>query len=139
MLICDTGPLISALAERDKNHEACAELLARHAGELAVPAPVATETALFLVRSFGERAHLRFLRSIATRELEIVDLVPDDHRRVFQLCSMYRDLPLDQVDASVVALAEREHQTRVASIDHRHFTIVRLADGGTLDLLPELL
>lgn len=136
MLICDTGPIIAALNERDARHESCAALLERFAGELAVPAPVVTETALFLVRTYGHEAHLRFLDSVASGELDVLDLEPVDHRRVAQLCRTYLDLELDQVDASVVALAERHRQRRVASIDYRDFTIVRLAGGGTLELLP---
>ena len=136
MLICDTGPIIAALNHRDPDHERCANLLERFAHELAAPAPVVTETALFLLNSYEPSAHLRFLDSVASGELDVLDLEPSDHRRVAQLCRTYRDLPLDQVDASVVALAERFRQSRIASIDHRDFGIVRLLDGGTLELLP---
>jgi hypothetical protein len=136
VLICDTGPLVAALSRGDPDHQACATLLERFAGELAAPAPVVTETALFLLNSFGQRGHLRFLESIAAGEIEVLDLEPRDHGRVFELCRTYADLPLDQVDASVVALAEREGQQQVASLDRRDLTIVRLLDGGTLDLLP---
>ena len=136
MLICDTGPIVAALNHRDPDHERCAALLARFAGDLASPAPVVTETALFLLSSFGPNVHLRFLDSVAAGELEVLDLEPVDHRRVAGLCRTYRDLPLDQVDASVVALAERHGQNRIASIDHRDFAIVRLADGRSLKLLP---
>lgn len=136
MLICDTGPLIAALDPRDGNHEACAALLDQFAGRVHVPAPVVTEAAIFLLGRYGARPHQRFLDAVAAEELEVVNLEADDHRRVAALCRAYADLPLDQVDASVVAVAERYRQTRVASIDHRHFTIVRLANGGTLELLP---
>lgn len=136
MLICDTGPIVAALIPRDPDHESCAEVLRRFAGRLAVPAPVLTEAAVFLLGSYGERPHLRLLEAVAAAELEVLDLDHADHGRVAQLCRIYRDLPLDQVDASVVALAERHGQRRVASIDHRHFGIVRLADGRVLELLP---
>jgi len=137
LLICDSGPILAALDSRDRDHEACSALLRRFAGDLAVPAPVVTEIALFLVRSYGQKWHLRFLNSVATGELDVLDLEPTDHRRVARLCATYSDLPLDQVDASVIAIAEREQARQVASLDRRHFTIVRLADGSTLELLPE--
>lgn len=136
MLICDSGPLLAALNTRDPEHTTCAELLGRFSGELAVPAPVLTETALFSLRRFGPASQLRFLESAARGEIEVVQLEPEDHRRVADLCRKYLDLPLDHVDASVVALAERLGQRTVASLDRRHFGIVRTKDGNFLQLLP---
>jgi hypothetical protein len=137
VLICDTGPIVAALNSRDADHAACAALLTEFAGRLAVPAPVVTETAMFLVRSYGQQPHLRFLDSVARGEFDVLDLDPRDHARIASLCRLYQDLPLDQVDASVIALAESHSQTRIASLDRRHFTIVRLADGSSLELAPE--
>lgn len=42
-----------------------------------------------------------------------------------ELVRRYADLPLGAVDASVVAVAERTKITTVATLDHRHFHIVR--------------
>ena len=39
-------------------------------------------------------------------------------------------------DASVIALAERLKLTDVATLDRRHFTVVRPAHVDTLTLLP---
>lgn len=136
MLLCDTGPIVAALHRADPAHESCAQLLAQHAGELCAPAPVVTETALFLLGSYGMEPHLRFLDAIAAAEIEVIDLLPEDHRRIAALCRRYADLPLDHVDASVVATAERLGERRIATLDRRDFTVVRPADGGTLELLP---
>lgn len=97
---------------------------------------VVTETALFSLRRYGAAAQLRFLESIASGELEVLELEPGDHRRIAELCEQYQDLPLGQVDASVVALAERCRLQAVASLDRRHFGIVRTKDGTFLELLP---
>ena len=42
-----------------------------------------------------------------------------------ELVETYADLPLGAIDASVVALAERLGLTTVATLDRRHFTVVR--------------
>jgi uncharacterized protein len=52
-----------------------------------------------------------------------------------ELVARYSDLPLGTVDASVVAAAERLGARSVATLDRRHFTVVRPAHVGTL-LLP---
>lgn len=56
--------------------------------------------------------------------------------RVAELVETYVDLPLGLVDASVVAIAERLGQTRVASLDHRHLGVVRPRHCERLELVP---
>jgi predicted nucleic acid-binding protein len=53
---------------------------------------------------------------------------PDYHR-----CA---DLPLGTTDASVIALAERLEVPEVATLDHRHFTVVRPRHTKAFTLLP---
>jgi uncharacterized protein len=48
----------------------------------------------------------------------------------------YGDLPLGSVDASVVAAAERLRATTVATLDRRHFGVVRPAHTEAFELLP---
>jgi predicted nucleic acid-binding protein len=42
-----------------------------------------------------------------------------------ELMNTYGSLPLGAADASVVAIAERLGLTDVATLDRRHFTVVR--------------
>jgi hypothetical protein len=48
----------------------------------------------------------------------------------------YLDLPLGIVDASIVALAERHRVTEIATLDRRHFTVVRPRHAPSFTLLP---
>jgi len=48
----------------------------------------------------------------------------------------YGDLPLGTVDASVVAAAERLDITTIATIDRRHFSVVRPSHVEAFTLLP---
>jgi uncharacterized protein len=41
------------------------------------------------------------------------------------LVRQYADLPLGGTDSTVVAIAERPGATKIATVDRRHFTIVR--------------
>ncbi|MCB1269277.1 MAG: VapC toxin family PIN domain ribonuclease, partial [Microthrixaceae bacterium] len=63
-------------------------------------------------------------------------LVQSDWVRIHQLVEDYRDLPLGGTDASVIALAERLDQSTVATLDHRHFGVVRPTHRDAFDLLP---
>lgn len=42
-----------------------------------------------------------------------------------ELVRRYDDLPVGTTDASVIALAERLGVTEIATLDRRHFTVVR--------------
>lgn len=61
---------------------------------------------------------------------------PDDLRRMAELVDQYGDLPLGTTDASVIALAERLGEREVATLDRRHFTVVRPNHVDALTPLP---
>jgi predicted nucleic acid-binding protein len=61
---------------------------------------------------------------------------PTDTLRIAELVARYHDLPLGTVDASVVAAAERLGASEVATLDRRHFTVVRPSHIEAFQLLP---
>lgn len=77
-----------------------------------------------------------FLQSVADGDFEPVDLVPDDYARMAELVGTYADLPLGTTDAAVVAVAERLAITEVATLDRRHFGVVRPRHVPAFTLLP---
>ena len=54
-----------------------------------------------------------------------MDLELEDYERMAALVEQYATLPLGASDASVIALAERLDITEVATLDLRHFRVVR--------------
>jgi len=101
-----------------------------------VPTLVITEVTYLLSTRLGTGAEVRFLGDLASGEF-IVEPVPDeDWLRIAELVARYRDLPLGTVDGSVIAAAERLGITRVATFDHRHFSVVRPAHVDALEILP---
>ncbi|HET9894096.1 MAG TPA: PIN domain-containing protein [Streptosporangiaceae bacterium] len=77
-----------------------------------------------------------FLRSLTDGAFTPVDLIPRDFARMADLVVTYGDLPLGTTDASVVAVAERLKITDVATLDRRHFAVVRPNHVDALTLLP---
>jgi predicted nucleic acid-binding protein len=137
MLVVDAGPLVAAAATRDRNHERCVTLLSQAPGPLIVPALVLTEVAYFLSDRIGQSAELAFARSLRDGELLVEPVEPSDWARVAELVDAYADLPLGIVDASVVAACERLGSSELATLDHRHFSVVRPRHCESLSLLPE--
>jgi predicted nucleic acid-binding protein len=66
----------------------------------------------------------------------MVDLQPNDWARVNSLLRTYADLRLGVIDASVMAVAESLSATQIATLDHRHFTVVRPSHLPAFELLP---
>jgi predicted nucleic acid-binding protein len=136
VIVVDTGPLVAALDADDADHGRCLELLEGHPGPLMVPAPVLTEVCWLLERERGSKAEASFLDALAAGELQLVALEIGDLRRMADLVRRYGDLPLGAVDASVVAVAERLGVVQVATLDRRHFTVVRPAHATAFEVLP---
>jgi hypothetical protein len=57
-------------------------------------------------------------------------------RNITELVESYAYLPVGTVAASVIALTERLALPAVATLDHRHFTVVRPRHISALTLLP---
>jgi len=95
-----------------------------------------TEVAYFVETRLGWAAEIRFLGDLATGNFVTEPVLPADWTRIAQLVGRYRDLPLGTVDASVVATAERLGATVVATLDRRHFSIVRPKHVSAFEILP---
>ncbi|WP_300612750.1 PIN domain-containing protein [Trebonia sp.] len=133
-LLLDTGPLVAAIVRSDKHHARCAALLESAAGPLLIPTTVIVEVCWLLEERPDIEAAL--LTSVATGEFQHVTITAADLARTAELVRTYAGLPLGAAGASVIAVAERLHVTDVATLDRRHFTVVRRKHHAALNLLP---
>ena len=101
-----------------------------------VPVLVITEAAYLIAARLGTDAEVRFLGDLAAGAFTVEPVVPADWLRIAELVGRYRDLPLGTVDASVVTTAERLGVTEVATVDRRHFGVVRPRHTEAFTLLP---
>jgi predicted nucleic acid-binding protein len=101
-----------------------------------VPTLVVTEVAYLLGSRLGWNAEVRFLGDLAGGDLVLEPVQPADVLRIAELVARYHDLPLGTVDASIVAAAERLAITTVATLDHRHFGVVRPRHTAAFTLVP---
>ena len=97
---------------------------------------VVTEVAYLLESRLGTEAEVRFLGDLASGTLLVEPVLAGDWLRIAELVAMYRDLPLGTVDASVVAAGERLGISEIATLDRRHFTVVRPRHVEAFELLP---
>ncbi|MGH2865954.1 MAG: type II toxin-antitoxin system VapC family toxin, partial [Solirubrobacteraceae bacterium] len=133
--ILDTGPLVALIDRSDPDHERCAQLLATTSERRVVPLCVLVEVEYLLRPWPGGFAAL--MTDVNAGRLETH--LPDDHElaRAAALVDTYADLPLGFVDASVLAAVEHLSETKVATLDRRHFNIARPSHVDHLTLLPD--
>jgi predicted nucleic acid-binding protein len=135
-LVLDTGPIVAAINEGDPNHRRCAAVLA--GGEdFVVPSPVLVEVDYWLAKLVGPQAWADFVDDVVTGAYRLIHPSEAELARAAELELAYADLRLGFVDATVIALCERLGETRVATLDHRHFSVVRPRHCPHLTLLPD--
>jgi predicted nucleic acid-binding protein len=87
----------------------------------------------------GPHAEVAFLRSFGGNGFHVAEIGQADVPRIAELVETYVSLPLGIVDASVIAVAERLGLTEIATLDRKHFNIVRPQHVPAFRLLPETL
>ena len=110
MIVIDTGPVVAAANRKDDYHRPCVDLLQGFPGLLLLPAPLITEIGYMLQSRAAKRAA--------------------------ELVEQYSDLPLGTADAIVIAIAERFRAVNIATLDRRHFSVVRPSHAAAFTLLP---
>lgn len=135
-LILDTGPLYASLDRSDADHKACRELIEGTDGPLVIPAPVLVEVDYWIHARLHPGVLVALLDDIVAGAYRVEELRDEDYRRVRELCDRYAEADVRFVDAAVLAVVERLNEPKLATLDHRHFGVMRPRHVETLRLLP---
>jgi len=136
-LIIDTGPLYALLDRSDRSHQQSRRLLEAFPERLIVPSPVLVEVDLLVSSRMRRPAFEALLEDILGGRFRVEDLTLEDYSRARDLCAQYADSDIGFVDAAVLAIVERLGEPKLATLDHRHFGMMRPRHVDALILLPE--
>jgi len=136
VILVDTNVLVAVANSRDNNHLTARDLLETSIDDLLVAPTVIAEVCYLLNERAGPAAEVQFLRAFGAGELHLVELTLADVERMAELAERYADLGLGGTDASVVAIAERLGIDKIATLDRRHFSVVRPRHVDAFTLLP---
>jgi len=134
-VIFDTGPLLAAANRKDPDHDVSVALL-QATTVINVPGPVIAEAGFMIGRIAGAKQEAAFLRSLSTERFAILTPNPFELLRAAELVETYADLGLGTTDAIVMAMAESRDDPRVATLDRRHFSVVRPNGFAAFDIHP---
>jgi uncharacterized protein len=135
-LILDTGPLYAGLDRRDADHVECRHMIEQAQEPLVIPSPVLVEVDYWIHVRLHVGVLVALLDDIAHGAYAVEELRTEDYRRIRELCDRYADADIGFVDAAVLAVTERLGETKLATLDRRHFGLLRPRHVDALRLLP---
>jgi len=134
-VVADTGFVVALTNRSDPRHDEVAEVYFQQA-EIVLPQTVLAEVAYLIQRDAGAGVLIRFLRGLAQSKFVLTALTDWDLLKTAEILAQYQDSRIDFVDASVMAIAERENMTTVLTLDRRDFSLFRPKHCPSFTLLP---
>ena len=103
---------------------------------LVIPAPVLVEVDYWIQQRLNPGVLVALLADIEAGAYVVADLVREDYTRIRELCDRYADADIGFVDAAVLAIVERLGESKLATLDRRHFGLLRPRHLESIELLP---
>ena len=134
-VIADTSALLAFFDASEPDHQAVSEVLAA-ADALVVSPYVIAELDYLVATRHGVDDELAMLDELAGGAWHLAAFGEAELQRARGVIASYRDQQIGVADASIVVVAERYRTRTIASLDHRHFDVLRSLDGGYFEVLP---
>lgn len=135
-LILDTGPLYASLDRSDADHGTCRALIEAADEPLVIPAPVLVEVDYWISQRLHPGVLVALLADIEAGAYLVADLTIVDYARIRELCDRYADADIGFVDAAVMSIVERLGESKLATLDRRHFSLLRPRHREFIELIP---
>lgn len=135
-MIVDTSVLLAVLDRDEPHHQRSLELVTVYNGALVVSPLVLAELDYLLLTRGGGDAELAGMRELTSGAWEIATLSPEDLADAMNIVERYSTLGIGATDASLVVLASRYGTHTIATLDRRHFEVLRALDGKPFELVP---
>ncbi|MCC6897483.1 MAG: type II toxin-antitoxin system VapC family toxin [Polyangiaceae bacterium] len=132
--LLDTGFVIALVNAADPDHERCVAVWRGLHAQLLSVEGVLVECAHMLRKTKGgAAAAVHLVEEAGTRLVPLSELGSD---RVLELMAKYRDVPMDLVDALLVAVAEKHAVREVLTLDRRGFDTYRANGRERFHVFP---
>ncbi len=129
MIIADTGAIIALIDADDRHHQTLRDLFTTDPHEWVVPWAVLPEVDYLLATRVGPAAQDAFMADVASGAFGVEWGEPSDLADAHEITLRYTHLRMGLVDAVVVATAQRLRANAIATLDLRHFGVLRI-DGS---------
>lgn len=135
-MIVDTSALLAFFDRSEPDHDAVTRALLESDEPLAVSPFVLAELNYLVATRHGTDVELLVLADLAGGAWELPAFGADDLAAARRVIEQYADQAIGLADASIVILAERLGTRSIATLDRRHFEMLRPLAGGRFVLEP---
>jgi uncharacterized protein len=135
-VIVDTSALLAFFDTDEPDHQAVSNVLAAADEQLVVSPFVLAELDYLVASRLGVAAELAVLAELAAGAWDLPAIDVADLGRTREVIERYSDLRIGLADASNVVLADRFRTRTIATLDRRHFDVLRPLSGGRFSVLP---
>ncbi len=135
-MIVDTSALLAYFDSGETEHGAVVAAIEAGGEPLVVSPFVVAELDYLVLTRHGSDAQRAVLAELAGGAWELAEI--DRHRlaRAARIVEAYCDVPIGVTDAANIVLAQAYKTREIATLDRRHFTILRFDDGSAPRILP---
>lgn len=137
-LIVDTSALLAYFDASEPQHAAVEEVLVATSDLLIVSPYVIAELDYLVATRHGVEAELAVLDELTGGAWELVGFGLDDLEQARSVIAKYGDQAVGVADASNVVLAERYRTRTIATLDRRHFEVLRPITGSRFTVVPDV-
>lgn len=135
-MIVDTSALLAYFDTSEPMHSAVSEVIEDADGPLVVSPYVVAELDYLVLTRHGSSAEAAVLGELVSGAWELAAVTVDRLRAARDIVTRYSDVPIGVADAANIVLAHEYRTDRIATLDRRHFTVLRLPDGSAPRILP---
>jgi len=135
-VIVDTSALLAYFDANEPKHSELVRVIETAAEPLVVSPYVVAELDYLVLTRHGGSAERAVLGELSSGAWDLAEMPVPRVAAAAAIVERYADLPLGVADASNVVLADETGTRRIATLDRRHFSVVRLTDGSAFEVLP---
>ncbi|MBA2323093.1 MAG: PIN domain-containing protein [Actinomycetota bacterium] len=135
-MIVDTSALLAFFDTDEPAHAAVSDVLTTATEPLVVSPYVLAELDYLVATRLGVRAELAVLRELCGGAWDLPAVTPHELAEIVSVIDDYSDQAIGVADGSNVVLAARYRTRAIATLDRRHFDVLRPLGGGRFTVLP---
>jgi len=135
-VIVDTSALFAFVNDREPSHRAAVDAINACLEPLTVSPFALAELDYMVLSRLGFNAETTVLDEMLSGAWDIAQVSADQLRRAMGVVKRYSDERIGLTDAVNVVLAEDTHTKTIATLDRRHFAVLRMTDGSVLNIVP---
>lgn len=135
-MIVDTSALLAYFDANEPRHADVARVIDSADGPLVVSPYVIAELDYLVLTRHGTDAEVAVLEELASGAWELAEMTSARIRAATEIVHRYADQPIGLTDAANIVLASAYRTRQIATLDRRHFEVLRFDDHTAVEILP---